>query len=185
MQHGKLNVLLYWESFDVRRLLQITVQCLFPISRFSTKRDVFVVHVGLFQQRFKELLCTGQNTSLRMQLEWLSKMGWWPCLKSLLKIVRCYFLKRRNSLHWKHRGEGCGWWRVRQKDSCLWTWVWKTGILITRRSMYCLIIHKTFFLSRVSFKGGKSEGLVTIWSSPTFHTLINSVPLSVCFMPLL
>lgn len=69
VQHGKFNTLLHWESFDVRRFLQITARCLFSISHFLTKKDVFVVHVGLFQQRFKDLLCTGQNTSPRMHLE--------------------------------------------------------------------------------------------------------------------
>lgn len=69
VQHGKFNTLLYWESFDVRRLLQIAARCLFSISHFLSKKDVFVVRVGLFQQRFKDLLCTGQNTSPRMLLE--------------------------------------------------------------------------------------------------------------------
>ena len=49
VRHGKLNTLLCWEAFDVGRLLQITVRCLFSISHFLTKKDVFVVHVGLFQ----------------------------------------------------------------------------------------------------------------------------------------
>lgn len=81
VQHGKFNTLLYWESFDVRRLLQITARCLFSISHFLTKKDVFVVRVGLFQQRFKDLLCTGLNTSPRMPLQGSSNMGYWFCLK--------------------------------------------------------------------------------------------------------
>lgn len=72
----RVSYTLYWESFDVRRLLQITARCLFSISHFLAKKDVFVVRVGLFQQRFKDLLCAGQNTSPRMLLEWSSNMGY-------------------------------------------------------------------------------------------------------------